>query len=38
MALLITWVANSLAIYAVAYVMGGVSVPSLTVAFLAGGR
>jgi len=37
MALLITWVANSLAIYAVAYVMGGVSVPSLAVAFLAGG-
>ena len=37
MALLITWIANSLAIYAVAYVMGGVSVPSLAVAFLAGG-
>ena len=37
MALLITWVANSLAIYAVAYVMGGVCVPSLAVAFLAGG-
>jgi putative membrane protein len=37
MALLITWVANSIAIYAVAYFMGGVQVASLGAAFLAGG-
>jgi putative membrane protein len=34
--ILATWVANSLAIYAVAYLMGGVEVASLRDAFLAG--
>jgi putative membrane protein len=37
MSLLITWIANSLAIYGVAYIMGGVHVASLVDAFLAGG-
>src|SRR5207244_3288242 len=36
MSLLITWIANSLAIYAVAYLMGGVQVASVRDAFLAG--
>ena len=36
MVLLLTWVANSLAIYAVAYVMRSVEVASLVDAFLAG--
>jgi putative membrane protein len=36
MSILITWVANSLAIYAVAYLMESVQVSSLGVAFLAG--
>jgi putative membrane protein len=36
MALLLTWVANSLAIYAVAYLMRSVEVASLLDAFLAG--
>ena len=36
MTLVLTWIANSLAIYAVAYVMRGVDVASVTVAFLAG--
>lgn len=35
-ALLVTWVANSLAIYAVAYLMGGVELASLREAFLVG--
>lgn len=37
MALVLTWIANSLAIYAVAYLVRGVDVASVTVAFLAGG-
>jgi uncharacterized membrane protein YvlD (DUF360 family) len=36
MALFITWIANSLSIYAVAYLMAGVDVASLQYAFLAG--
>lgn len=36
MSLLITWIANSLAIYAVAYFMSGIAVASLRDAFLAG--
>lgn len=36
MSLLITWVANSLAIYGVAYLMVGVQVASLRDAFIAG--
>ena len=36
MAIVITWIANSLAIYAVAYLMRSVDVSSLTVAFIAG--
>ena len=36
MGLLITWIANSLAIYTVAYFMSGVNVASFRVAFLAG--
>lgn len=36
MALFITWIANSLSIYAVAYLMAGVDVASLQDAFLAG--
>jgi putative membrane protein len=36
MALVLTWIANSLAIYAVAYLMRGVDVASATDAFLAG--
>ena len=36
MSLLITWIANSLAIYAVAYLMQSVDVASAGVAFLAG--
>jgi putative membrane protein len=36
MALLITWIANSLAIYAVAYLMASVEVASLRDAFIAG--
>jgi putative membrane protein len=36
MSLLLTWVANSLAIYAVAYLMESVEVSSLAIAFLAG--
>jgi len=36
MSLLITWIANSLAIYAVAYLMQSVEVASAGVAFLAG--
>ena len=35
-AILATWVANSLAIYAVAYLMTGISVGSLRDAFIAG--
>lgn len=35
-AILVTWIANSLAIYAVAYLMRGVDVASLRDAFLAG--
>jgi putative membrane protein len=34
--ILVTWIANSLAIYAVAYLMRGVDVASLRVAFFAG--
>jgi putative membrane protein len=34
--ILVTWIANSLAIYAVAYLLGGVDVTSLRDAFLAG--
>ena len=34
--ILLTWVANSLAIYAVAYLLGGVDVASLRDAFFAG--
>lgn len=37
MLLFLTWIANSLAIYAVAYVMRSVEVASLADAFLAGG-
>jgi putative membrane protein len=37
MVLVLTWMANSLAIYAVAYVMRSVEVASLVDAFLAGG-
>jgi putative membrane protein len=36
MALFITWIANSLAIYAVAYLMAGVDVGSIQDAFIAG--
>jgi putative membrane protein len=36
MSILVTWIANSLAIYAVAYLLGGVDVASLRDAFLAG--
>ena len=36
MALVVTWIANSLAIYAAAYLMNGVSVASLQVALIAG--
>ena len=36
MGLLVTWIANSLAIYTVAYVMSGVNVASFRAAFLAG--
>jgi len=36
MSLLITWIANSLAIYGVAYLMVGVQVASLRDAFIAG--
>jgi putative membrane protein len=36
MTLVVTWIANSLAIFAVAYVMESVQVASLGVAFLAG--
>jgi putative membrane protein len=36
MALFITWIANSLSIYAVAYLMAGVDVASIQDAFLAG--
>jgi putative membrane protein len=36
MALVLTWIANSLAIYAVAYLMRGVDVASAMDAFLAG--
>ena len=35
--LLISWIANSLAVYAVAYFMASVEVASLPVAFMAGG-
>jgi len=34
--ILVTWIANSLAIYVVAYLLGGVDVASLRDAFLAG--
>lgn len=34
--ILVTWIANSLAIYAVAYLLGGVDVASVRDAFLAG--
>lgn len=34
--ILVTWIANSLAIYAVAYLLGGVEVGSLRDAFIAG--
>jgi putative membrane protein len=34
--ILVTWIANSLAIYCVAYLLGGVDVASLRDAFLAG--
>jgi putative membrane protein len=37
MAFLLTWIGNSLAIYAVAYLMRSVEVASLVDAFLAGG-
>jgi putative membrane protein len=37
MSLVLTWIANSLAIYAVAYLMRSVDVASLLDAFLAGG-
>ena len=37
MVLVVTWIANSLAIYAVAYLMRSVEVASLVDAFLAGG-
>ena len=36
MGLLITWIANSLAIYTVAYFMSGVNVASFRAAFIAG--
>lgn len=36
MSLLITWVANSLAIYLAAYLMEGVDVASIGIAFIAG--
>jgi putative membrane protein len=36
MSILVTWIANSLAIYVVGYLMGGVDVASLRDAFLAG--
>lgn len=37
MALVLTWIGNSLAIYAVAYLMRSVEVASLLTAFVAGG-
>jgi putative membrane protein len=37
LALLVTWIANSLAIWAVAYAMGGVTISSPLDAFIAGG-
>ena len=37
MSLILSWIANSLAIYAVAYLMRSVEVASFTAAFLAGG-
>ena len=36
-ALIVTWIANSLAIWAVAYLMGGVTISSPLDAFIAGG-